>query len=132
MESHAPLDKDINNRLAYIYPKLEKQYNPDGLPSVLVGDMNNYATSEAYKTYLTWWEDAYETLLPSNSVEGPSGTYNGFDTARDMNSAGRIDYIFFRGNIEPVHYVCDNTLYEGYYPSDHLPIYCDFRISTKE
>lgn len=132
MESHAPLDKTINDNLAHVYPDLERLYNPDGLPSLFVGDLNNYPTSDAYQVYTAWWKDAYATLLPYGKVTGPSGTFNGFNTAADMNTKGRIDYIFYRGEIEPLHYTCDDSLYDGHYPSDHLPIYCDFRISTKE
>lgn len=132
MEAHAALDKDINCEQASVYPRIEEIYNPGGLPSVFVGDLNHYETSDAYKTYVTWWTDAYAYLLPSNKCSGPSGTYNGFELTRDMNRAGRIDYIFFRGNIVPTSYVCDDSLYDGYYPSDHLPIYCDFELSSNE
>lgn len=132
MEVHAPLDKTINNNLAYVYSSLERTYNPEGYPSVLVGDMNNYATSDAYKTITGWWQDSYTACQAIGKVSGPSGTYNGFDSARDMNKAGRIDYIFFRGPMTPVQYVCHDALYDGFYPSDHLPIYCDFKLSPKE
>lgn len=132
METHAPLDKDINNNLAYLYPKLEKRFNPDELPSFFVGDLNCYPASEASTVYKTWWQDSYLVLSNQGKTSGPSGTFNGFNTVMDMNKRGRIDFIYYRGNATPVWYMCDDTLYDGRYPSDHLPIYCDFILTLDE
>ena len=132
MATHAPLDKEVNVKLAYLYPELEKKYNTGLLPSFLVGDMNNYQGSDASITYRTWWNDAYMVLSEQGKTIGPSGTFNGFNVSADMNTRGRIDYIYYRGAATPLEYKCDDTLYDGHYPSDHLPIYCDFIISASQ
>ena len=132
MEAHASTTEEANNSQAYIYADIERLYNPEGLPSVFVGDLNASDTSDAYKEYTKWWSDAYRTLFPAGKVSGPTGTHNAFNPSKEMTEKSRIDYIFFRGEIVPVHYTCDDTLYDGHYPSDHFPIYCDFRISHVE
>ena len=127
METHAALGKE-NNEQAYIYANIERLYNTEGLPSIFAGDLNNNETSEAYKEYTKWWSDAYRTLYPVGRVSGPTGTHNAFNHSKVMSAKSRIDYIFYRGEIVPVHYTCDDTLYDGHFPSDHFPVYCDFKV----
>jgi len=131
METHGPLNKEFNTIAAPYYLEIEKKYNPGCLPSIFVGDMNFYDSSEGYATFCTWWKDSYQVLLPSGNVSGPRGTFNGFKIDRDMEKAGRIDYIFFRGQTTPVRYVCDPSMFDGRYPSDHCPIFCDFRLFSE-
>ncbi len=128
MNSHGCLNSGANQAYAHVYVDMEKRYNKAGLPSVFVGDMNASYTSPASVTYRTWWQDSYEVLSQSGKISGPTGTYNAFDPSRDMNKASRIDFIYFRGPLEPLRYVCNAKKYDGHYPSDHLPVYCDFEV----
>ncbi|MDD7153797.1 MAG: hypothetical protein SPF80_00165, partial [Candidatus Cryptobacteroides sp.] len=76
----------------------------------------------------TWWKDSY-IVLPADRKDGPKGTFNNHGLNEDMDIAPRIDFVYFRGEkIEPLRYVCDDTLYDGLYPSDHCPVYVDFLI----
>lgn len=131
METHGPLNKEFNALAAPYYLEIEKKYNPGGLPSIFVGDMNFYDTSESYKLFTTWWLDSYKVLEGKNLVKGPRGTFNGFKPDRDMEKAGRIDYIFFRGQAEPLGYTCDDGKTDGRYPSDHCPVTCEFSIFSE-
>lgn len=128
METHGPLYKECNPLVAPYYVEIEKKYNPGCLPSIFVGDMNFYDSSEGYGIFTAWWQDAYKVLQPKGGTTGPRGTFNGFNLERDMTKAGRIDYIFFRGQVVPVHYVCDDSRQDGRYPSDHCPVYCDVKL----
>lgn len=131
METHGPLKKEFNDAAAPYYLEIEKKYNPGGLPSLFVGDMNFYDTSEGYKVFSSWWQDAYKILNTQGKTSGPRGTFNGFKADRDMEKAGRVDFIFFRGQVSAVSYVCDGSMSDGRYPSDHCPVYCDFKIFSE-
>lgn len=129
MDNHGCLNSGPNQQFAHVYVDREKMYNPDGLPSVFVGDMNAGESSETgsvYMTYTSHWKDSYKEL-PAADRSGYAGTYNGYSYPTGKS---RIDYIFIRGAVTPTHYTCDNTLYGGYYPSDHFPIYLDCVIKN--
>lgn len=86
-------------------------------PAVLTGDFNFLATSEAYKVLTQSLQDSLHAT--ESSSRGPDGTFFGF---RVTEEAGiRIDYIFVKG----FGVLCHSTLsdsWEGFYPSDHLPV----------
>lgn len=129
MVSHGHLNSGTNSKYAYVYEEQEKRYNTEGLPSIFVGDLNATPTSATYSELRGHWDDTF-IWLSNDKKTGPTGTYNGFDHNKDMESARRIDYIFFRGDgIEPLNYVCNDALYDGEFASDHFPIYSDMKIS---
>ena len=130
MNTHACLNRDPRDAFAYVYADMEKKFNTKQLPSVFVGDMNASYSQESSATYRKWWKDSYDALATSGKISGPAGTYNGFNLERDMATASRIDYVYYRGSLEPLHYSCNAKKYGGYYPSDHLPIYCDFNVTN--
>ncbi len=128
MNNHGCLNSAPNMAGAPVYIEQEKRYNPEGLPSFFVGDMNARESSEegsVYMTYTSWWKDAYMALDASRK-SGCSGTFNGYSSP---SGKYRIDYIFFRGTgVTPVQYRCDNKLYDGLYASDHFPVWVEFAI----
>lgn len=129
MNNHGCLNSEPNKAGAHVYVDMEKKYNPSGLPSFFVGDMNAGESSEqgsVYMTYNSWWKDSYKVIDPSKR-SGCVGTFNAYDYP---NGKSRIDFVFFRGdNVEAEQYCCDNTLYGGLYASDHFPVYVNFKIS---
>lgn len=113
-----------DEKYADIYEAVEKEQNPDGYPSFFIGDMNASPSNAASVTYRDYWFDAFQRAA---KVTGPVGTFNGFDASKDP--AKRIDYIYFRGAVDAVEYVCDDTMYDGgFYPSDHCPVYADMKV----
>ena len=78
--------------------------------------------------YRTYWNDPYREL-PGDKIIGPFATYNGFNLKLNLDIDGRrLDYVYYR-NATPQNYVCNDKKYEGYYASDHLPVYSDFVIT---
>ena len=41
----------------------------------------------------------------------------------------RIDFIYYRGKgVTPLRYVCNDARYDGFFASDHFPVWVDFEI----
>jgi len=122
MNTHGSLNEEAKVQYAGVFEQVEKRYNPDGLPSVFVGDFNVKPDHQMYEVITGYWSDSFTDA----SVR--KGSANTFNAWRHPDGDRRIDFIFYRSGAEPVVYCCDNTLYEGLYPSDHFPLYTDFII----
>lgn len=126
MVTHAPLNKGQHADNAHIYADLESRYNPDGLPSFFLGDFNANESEACSVEHRRHWKDVY-LALPADRRVGPEGTFNAWKWEAPT-ADHRIDFIYYKGEgVTPLSYQCDNTLYGGY-PSDHFPVYADFRI----
>lgn len=122
MNTHGSLNEDAKIRYADVFEQVETRYNPDGLPSVFVGDFNVKPDHQMYNVITKHWQDSY---LTASRKEGAADTFNAW---KHPDGDRRIDFIFYRGNAKPMTYCCDNTLYDNLYPSDHFPLYVDFLI----
>ena len=130
MVTHAALNDDAVVKYAHVFKDMERRWNTKDYPCVFVGDMNAQAENASSATYREHWKDVYLNL-PADKISGPYGTFNDFDTSKDMDKGKRIDFIYYRGAIEPVDYVCNTKKYDGFYASDHLPVYSNMIISAK-
>lgn len=125
MVTHGPLDAGARAKAAELIVEREKMYNPEGLPSVLVGDMNADPDDAASATFAAYYKDAF-TAAPAEYRYGPIGTFQSHSTSTDLSDkTRRIDYIYVRGDIELKSYCCDNSVYgpSGIFPSDHCPVW---------
>jgi len=127
MLSHMPLGKEANSHAAEILVEKARQYNTDDLPAIFAGDLNTRPDSVGSGILRTWWTDTY-MYLPARKTKGPQGTFNNHKTEKDMEKAARLDYIYFRGGVKPRKYVCNDARYDGFWPSDHCPVYADVVI----
>lgn len=128
MVTHGALNAEVREQYAHVYKDMEQLYNPSGYPSFFVGDMNAQPDRPESAEYRTYWTDAYDGAGSAGRI-GPYSTFNAFNLSRNMYSdPHRIDYIYYRGAITPLNYVCNGTKYDGYYASDHLPVYSDMRL----
>lgn len=126
MVSHMPLGREANYEAAKIILERAAKYNPDNLPAVFIGDLNTRQERNSSELLRSYWTDSFLTDIPH---EGPRGTFNSHDVTRDMDTAIRIDYIYYRGEgIVPRKYVVNDRKYDGFYASDHCPVYVDFTI----
>ena len=127
MHSHFPLGKVARARAADVAIAMEKKYNKKGLPSFLIGDLNNRPDSEGSQILRTYWTDSF-IALPQELKEGSEGTFNGVKINRDMNTSPRIDYVYFRNTDAPLKYGCFNNKYDGFWPSDHCAVYVEIKL----
>lgn len=121
-----------------IVDRIKELIEKRNIPCVLVGDMN--PGSDREQTLLTFSNYLMDSRLatPKELREGPVGTYNAFNPERDMETAGRGDYIYLKGNYEIKRYVNITDRYDatpenpmGYFPSDHNPVMVTLAL-TKE
>ena len=127
MHSHFPLGQEARARAADVAIAMEKKYNKKGLPSFLIGDLNNRPDSEGSGILRTYWTDSF-LALPEELKEGSVGTLNSVKLDRDMNAAPRIDYVYFRNTEAPLKYGCFNNRYDGFWPSDHCAVYVEIKL----
>ena len=80
-------------------------------PVILMGDFNSQPGREVYRTFVGE-ENSDDPLLLEDSVEGGRG----------------IDWILSKGNVEVLYFEIVDYNVDGAYPSDHKPIYVEFRI----
>lgn len=126
MVSHFPLGKEARLHFAGIVIERAKKYNPEGLPSFLIGDLNTREERPESEVLRTYWTDAFLSGAPK---EGPAGTFNNHGLNSDMEQAPRIDFVYFRGQgVTPLRYVVNGSRYGSIYASDHCPVYVDFTI----
>lgn len=128
MASHFPLGSEARQHFVPILNEKAAQYNPDGLPAFFIGDLNTREYWPESALLREYWTDSY-LAVPESKHIGPKGTFNLHGDNKDMDAAPRIDFVYYRGDgIEPQNYVVNAKLYDGIYPSDHCPVYVDFKI----
>ena len=94
------------------------ELNRENLPVVLMGDFNLMPAEKPIQLIKKKMDDGLQ--ISKSPMEGPSGTFNGFDIEDPMKR--RIDYIFTKGlNVESYNHI-NERLQNGKHISDHLPV----------
>lgn len=128
ISTHGPLNDTARANAAQLLVEQEQIYNPDGLPSILVGDMNASPTDAASEICRSHWNDA-RLVIPTSAVYGPEGTFQSHSLLTNLSDeTRRIDYVYVRGQVVLSSYCVDDTVYNGIYPSDHCPIVVELKI----
>ena len=92
-----------------------------GSAVLLTGDFNSSPDSEAIDTLLkNGLKDPYLSL-DSDLVYGPEYSANGWDAA-DRTSENRIDYVFYKGAVQPLRLQILDGQRGQRFISDHFPI----------
>lgn len=95
-----------------------KEINKQGLPAILMGDLNLEPETEEVR-FLS--EKMNDSKAVAELVFGPEGTFNGYRFNEPVER--RIDYIFLsKGDFEVLKYAVLSDSKELRYPSDHLPV----------
>lgn len=98
------------------------------LPAILMGDFNVTEENPVYEVLTTSdpvLKDAfYATDLPH---VGPHFTFEGFGVGTG-NRPRRIDYIFTSDHVTVQKHAIISTFKNGFYPSDHLPVFAVIEI----
>lgn len=123
MNNHGILNHEENLKYAPALVELEKRYNPEGLPSFLVGDFNARVESPSHGVWRQHWNDSADGFGERKC------TFNGFNPdPKSWDPAKHIDFVYYRNIDAPSAYMVNMTLYEGRCASDHFPIWADFTL----
>lgn len=95
-----------------------KQLNTQKLPVALMGDFNLIPEEKPIQLLQKKMNDGL--TIAKSPLEGPKGTFNGFDVDDPMER--RIDYIFTKGFAVESYLHIDERLENGKHISDHLPV----------
>lgn len=134
MATHGPLKELAGEHAGRLLVEFDKKYNTEGLPTIVVGDMNAQPGNGFCQNMLKYYEDSF--LVAEKSC-GDIETFNnskGLD--KHFTKTRRIDHIYVhstnKGKITVKEYnVSLDKLDcggEKHYPSDHNPVYVDLTI----
>ncbi|MBQ2026797.1 MAG: hypothetical protein II214_02740, partial [Alistipes sp.] len=115
--------------------EFDKKYNTQGLPTIVVGDMNSRPGDGFHQNMLKHFEDCY---LVAEKKCGTIGTFNsGAGTDKNFTlEHRRIDHIYVhstdKGEIKVKSYEVNRDKYnvggQMHYPSDHNPVVVDLKL----
>jgi len=127
LATHWDLKEPLRLLGAKIIAKESEAYSLT-FPQILCGDFNSPRTSPEHLVLAdAGWFDTYEIV---HGLGEAGRTGNGFESpaehAREL--LPRIDFIFFRGNVDPIAAEIIRDSKNGLFPSDHFFVSADVRI----
>jgi len=100
---------------------------PDSYPQILTGDMNCTLENPALQSFITaGWKDSYKAF--HHTYEEFCHTAHEFKGPDTTNKTGRIDWIFFRGQLKVTGAEIIKDSKNGQFPSDHYFISATFEF----
>ena len=103
------------------------QYQPD-FRQLLTGDFNSRYDSKVFESVrASGWKESYETIHGEKEAGFTGHEFQGANYEKGP-SKGRIDYIWYRGNIKPTEAAIIKDSINGKYPSDHFFMQADFVV----
>ena len=93
------------------------------IPVIVSGDFNSERSEQAYQNMLA------TGLLDSKPASDNTGTFCGFEVGKII--CNPIDFIFYSIHWKSNHYQVIQDHDGQYYPSDHLPVMAEFRLTKK-
>lgn len=97
----------------------------------VLGDFNVREDNPVYEILTTGTptlKDAY--YHSENPHVGPLFTFEGFEVKSGAEKR-RIDYIFVSDHVRVINHAIIGHFRNGYYPSDHLPVYVDVEFTDR-
>lgn len=135
MATHGPLKDYACEQAGRVLTEFDKKYNTEGLPTIVVGDMNAHPGDGFHQNMTKHFEDSYLVAEKRCSTIGTFNSSLGTDK-NFTNSKRRIDHIYIhstnKGKIAVKNYKVNLDKYscggEKHYPSDHNPVTVDLAI----
>ena len=101
------------------------QYQPDFI-QLLAGDFNSRFDSNVFNSVREGsWKESYETIYGKKEAGFTGHEFQGNNYEKGP-SKGRIDYIWYRGQVKPTSASIIKDAIRGKYPSDHFFMQADF------
>ena len=130
INTHFDFDETVQNKSArLILSRLSRL--PITEPAVMMGDFNATPDDGCYRIFTgtshqthTGGNDKLDLPLFKDAYDRPfSSTHHGF-TGRAAGA--HIDWMLYRGKIEPGERMVIDDVFDGRYPSDHFPLFVRF------
>lgn len=106
----------------------------DGLPTIVMGDLNATEETPEYKTLLGGEEhenarlfDSFRRVNPTRGREEAS--YNDW---KGTTTGSRIDFILHSADLNPAAAAIVRTAYDGRWPSDHYPVTATLQVDRPQ
>jgi len=102
--------------------------------AIVTGDFNSTPNSVPYKILTNGKErGAGFKLFDAKTVSqyphhGPIGTFTGFNFSKLLDDNEPIDYIFITKNIKVLRHGTLSDTFDGFFPSDHMPVLAEIII----
>ena len=138
MATHGPLADFACGHAGRLLTEFDQKYNTQGLPTIVVGDMNawqGHKKNAFYDNMTKYFEDAF---YAAEKKCGTIGTFNsGAGTDKNFTlEHRRIDHIYVhstdKGEIKVKSYEVNRDKYnvggQMHYPSDHNPVVVDLKL----
>jgi endonuclease/exonuclease/phosphatase family metal-dependent hydrolase len=121
------ISDEAKKQQARIVAEESAQYST-AFAQLLTGDFNSRFDSPVLASLRTSdWKESYETLHGQKEAGHTGHEFEGTAYTKAA-SKGRIDYIWYRGNIKPVESKIIKDALKGKFPSDHFFMLSDFEV----
>lgn len=111
-----------------------KAFPPD-FPQIFTGDLNADGTNKALEILKDGgWIDSYAQLYGPQEPGFTAHDFLGdkFVPKDKLAHAGKIDWIFYRGNLAPISSKIIRDSRDGHYPSDHYFVVAEIKMGSKK
>ncbi len=108
----------------------DAQAFPPDYPQIFTGDLNAEVTNPCVSILKAGgWIDSYAQL---NGEKDPGFTAHDFlgDKFATGDHHGKIDWIFYRGDVKPISSTIIRDQKNGHYPSDHYFVVAEFSLGS--
>lgn len=114
------------NSALMILEKVKELKAKKDVPILITGDFNSIPTDEPIQILIKELKDTHK--ISKSKPYGPTYTFTGFKFPKDEDLL--LDYIFINKNSKVEiknHAVIDDFYGDGKYPSDHFPVFVNFK-----
>ena len=133
--THGPLRPIAKSHAGRLLVEFDQKYNTEGLPTIVVGDMNSHPGDDFHKNMLSYYEDSFHVAEKKCTT---LGTFNGSAENEEYFSLlyRRIDHIYThstdKGKVTVKEYDVNRDKYNCggrmHYPSDHNPVIVNLKL----
>ena len=119
---HTSLYEASQAKEVSLFLEIIQENCPAGLPIVLTGDWNLEETDSIMKPINDAYKSARQTATKTDNIL----TFHWWGSSSTMSKNQHLDHVFYSGFEKPLRFRTLNMQWEGYWISDHHPVYAVF------
>ena len=133
--THGPLGKEAKGPAGETLCEINRRYNTNNLPTIVLGDMNSRPGDPFHQNMTAYYEDCFQVAEQKCGTIGTFNSASGSDRNFTLSNR-RIDHIYVRstdkGKVLVKNYFVNRDKFDkngvAVYPSDHNPVVADLVI----